>query len=135
VSAADRKRSTLQEAAMSTHRRTHKGFALNEHLIRAVVSIGTVLGASCAFAADPGVAAEVRPAALSIAELERAFWVCDHAATNGAIDSAQGIACGIVTEDLKRQRFGGDFDQLLRWWRENKVAQHRLLDADDGAMP
>ena len=62
------------------------------------------------------------------AGLEKAFWVCDYAGTNGMIRVAEAAACIAVTDDLKRTKFDGDFDQLVAWWKLNKVAQHQELE-------
>lgn len=64
-------------------------------------------------------------------DLERLFWLCDHAAATRMIDANERLACDAVTAQLKAEKFGGDFDQLLNWWRTNKVVQHRKLDEDD----
>jgi hypothetical protein len=61
------------------------------------------------------------------ADLEKAFWICDHAATNHGVDGGMGIACGVITEDLKVRKFNGDFNLMLAWWRQNKAAEHQAL--------
>ena len=61
------------------------------------------------------------------ADLEKAFWVCDHAATQNGVDGGTAIACGAIYEELKVKRFNGDFDSMLTWWRQNKAAEHRAL--------
>ena len=61
------------------------------------------------------------------ADLEKAFWICDHAATNHGVDGGTGIACGAITESLKVSKFNGDFDLMLVWWRKNKAAEHQAL--------
>jgi hypothetical protein len=66
-------------------------------------------------------------AKLPMAELERAFWACDHAATVGRIDSGTAITCGALTETFKQRRFNGDFSAMLAWWRLNKEAEHLAL--------
>jgi len=71
-------------------------------------------------------------AALSIAEVERAFWACDHAATVGRIDTGTAITCGGLTEMLKVRKFGGDFNAMLAWWRLHKEAEHLALDKASG---
>ena len=73
-------------------------------------------------------------------DVERAFWACDHAASTRGVDSATGIACGIVTENLKATKFNGDFDAMLAWWRQRKNAEHQALEAaaayaDAGSVP
>lgn len=64
-----------------------------------------------------------------VADLEAAFWSCDHAATTRIVPLDLAATCVAITEELKNQRFGGDFETMLRWWQQNKVAQHRLLGA------
>lgn len=66
-------------------------------------------------------------------ELEKAFWVCDHAATTRGVDVTDAITCGKVTEEFKRIKFGGDFEKMVDWWRLNKVAQHAALDRASAA--
>ena len=61
-------------------------------------------------------------------DLEKAFWVCDYAGTNGAVGPDQAAACIAITDELKRAKFDGDFDRLVAWWRNNKVSQHRALE-------
>lgn len=63
------------------------------------------------------------------AELENAFWICDHAATARSIDTSMGIACSVITEELKNKRFNGDFEAMLAWWQEHKPARHQALAA------
>ena len=59
--------------------------------------------------------------------LERAFWACDYVATTQGIQATPAAVCRYVTEELKQQRFGGSFGQLLEWWRANKSAEHRRI--------
>lgn len=73
--------------------------------------------------------AGMRTVGARIADLETAFWVCDHAATARMVALDVAATCVTVTEELKNERFGGDFEKMLLWWQQNKVAQHRLLDA------
>lgn len=63
-----------------------------------------------------------------IADLEKAFWVCDYAGTNGMVGADEAAACIAITDQVKRTKFDGDFDRLVAWWRLNKVAQHQDLD-------
>jgi hypothetical protein len=67
------------------------------------------------------------------AELEKAFWICDHAATTRTIDTSMGIACSVITEELKVKHFNGDFEAMLAWWQENKPARHQALAATSAA--
>ncbi len=70
---------------------------------------------------------------LSAAQLERAFWICDHAATKRPVDAGSAVVCTMVTEQLKERKFDGDFDALVTWWRRNKTTEHQGLEADYAA--
>ncbi|MGZ8267589.1 MAG: hypothetical protein ACXWUU_09025 [Burkholderiales bacterium] len=71
---------------------------------------------------------------VTAADLERAFWTCDYVATTRGVHAAPVALCSAVTAALQDQKFGGDFLELLDWWRRNKIAEHgrfqsvRLLD-------
>lgn len=67
--------------------------------------------------------------------LERLFWRCDHAATHGVLDLLDAQACSAATDRLREERFRGDLDALLAWWRERKPLEHAALErgADAGA--
>jgi hypothetical protein len=73
-------------------------------------------------------APEARMTNVKLAELEKTFWLCDHAATRRGVDPELGMMCVGATEELKREKFGGDAEKMLAWWQRNKVAQHRKLD-------
>lgn len=65
----------------------------------------------------------------TLADLEKAFWVCDHAATvYGVLEMGAAIACAAVTRDFRLSKFNGDFDAMLTWWERNKAHEHRLLE-------
>jgi hypothetical protein len=68
----------------------------------------------------------------SIPDLEKAFWRCDYFATTHGFHVVPHELCTTVTDALKAQRFGGDFDELVRWWAENKSAEHLRVRAEDG---
>jgi hypothetical protein len=78
---------------------------------------------------DAASALGVRLETSTLADVEDAFWVCDYMATIGKAD--QVTTCAAVYDALKARKFGGDFDKLLLWWEQNKVAQHAKLDAGD----
>jgi hypothetical protein len=61
------------------------------------------------------------------AELEKAFWVCDYTATTRGVHAAPIEVCSAVTDQLKREKFGGDFGQMLEWWQQNKPTEHANL--------
>jgi hypothetical protein len=60
-------------------------------------------------------------------ELEKVFWVCDYTATKEGIDSTPMELCSAVFDVVRDLKFGGDFDQLLRWWQQNKQTEHSGL--------
>ena len=88
----------------------------------AVVLVAGAVGGSSPSGAQTMVGAE-----LGLTELEKAFWVCDHAATNGHVDSGTAITCGNLTEALKQRKFDGDFKAMLAWWRQHREAKHLAL--------
>jgi hypothetical protein len=99
-----------------------------------VVLAAAALGWSCLSAAAqelPRAPRAVEPIAPghTLAHLEKHFWECDHAATvHGLTDAGTGMMCGVVTEELKLRKFNADFNAMLSWWRQNKVAEHGALD-------
>lgn len=111
---------------------TTKFYSRRLRLSVAVRVLVLALAASSLFdsaaAQDRVKTAAVRAAAMTLPGLERAFWWCDHAATTRGVDSEDNVACTAVYDELKQRRFGGDFDQLLAWWRANKPAEHRKLE-------
>jgi hypothetical protein len=64
---------------------------------------------------------------LSIADLEKAFWICDYNATEKGINAVPIDFCSRITEDFKNEKFHGDFEELTNWWRQNKLAAHESL--------
>ena len=66
---------------------------------------------------------------MPVEALERAFWICDHRATTHGVDATPVGACTAVFEALKQNKFGGDFIELLAWWRENKLTEHTRLES------
>jgi hypothetical protein len=70
----------------------------------------------------------------TLADLEEAFWVCDHAATlYGVLDMGTAVACAAATRDFRLRKFSGDFHAMLSWWQRSKARQHQLLDMRYGA--
>ena len=90
----------------------------------ALLVAASLVAAATPARAQAGIGAELR-----MAELEKAFWACDHAATVGRIDSGTAIACGGLTEALKQRKFNSDFNAMLAWWRQHKEAEHLALEA------
>ena len=90
----------------------------------ALLVAASLVAAATPARAQPGIGAELR-----MAELEKGFWACDHAATVGRIDSGTAITCGGLTETLKQRKFNSDFNAMLAWWRQHKEAEHLALEA------
>jgi hypothetical protein len=66
---------------------------------------------------------------MRLTDLETAFWVCDYLAiTRGVSDIG---TCTAIYDALKERKFAGDFDRLVDWWRQNKVAQHQRVASMD----
>jgi hypothetical protein len=109
------------------------GFA--HTVIAAVAAAVVTLGALTAndptlaqqLAAAPESSEEVFAGA-SLADLEKAFWACDYRATTHGVHSTPVEICATATAELKRIKFGGSFEELLAWWRQNKIAEHRALE-------
>ena len=70
---------------------------------------------------------EPQAAVLTMADLEKAFWICDYTATEKGVSATPIDICSKVTEDLKNEKFHGDFEDLTNWWRQNKLAAHEGL--------
>jgi hypothetical protein len=92
------------------------------------VLLATALASGFALADDAGTP----PATLdieqaSLADLENTFWVCDYVASTEGVVAALRATCRYVTEEVKRQKFDGDFNQFLQWWRDNKAAEHARI--------
>ena len=68
-------------------------------------------------------------ATLHVSDLEHAFWVCDYTATSRGVHATPMALCAAVTDQLKKVRFGGSFEDMLAWWRKNKPAEHGKLDS------
>ena len=62
-------------------------------------------------------------------DLEKTFWACDYAASTRGVSVGESGICGENYEALKRIKFGGDFQAFLKWWQQNKVAEHQALAA------
>ncbi len=99
--------------------------------------VGAAIGLFSIGASAQGTAKSAAPAEVlaraNPADLEKAFWICDHAATNHGVGGGMAIACGVITEDLKMKKFNGDFDRMVAWWRQNKAAEHQVLAASGRA--
>ena len=83
---------------------------------------------------DSAVAAEGPPTPMSnatasqLADLEHAFWTCDYIATTRGVHVTPVDVCSAVTDELREQKFQGDFLDMLEWWQRHKLAQHASFE-------
>lgn len=121
----------------------HEERKATERLYRAITgrrplatkaAAAVLIAAGAAGWSAPSSAQATIGAELRLAELEKAFWVCDHAAMIGPIDSGTAITCGSLTEALKQRKFDGDFNAMLAWWRQQKEAEHLALTQAGGTL-
>lgn len=68
--------------------------------------------------------------ATRLADLEKAFWICDHAGTVYGVDGTMAVACVAVTDELRQLKFDNDTELLTDWWRLNKAVQHASLERE-----
>jgi hypothetical protein len=115
--------------------RSHlNGFVLSKAAV--MVAVAAALGwnpvdATAAQRLDAPRPAGAQPASVQDGDLEELFWLCDYAASTGMVDAGERAVCAAVTDQLKIERFGGDFEQMLRWWQANKFVRHQQLERDE----
>ncbi len=76
---------------------------------------------------------EAAPTATELTDLEKVFWTCDYVGTKQGVDMNTAATCGAATDELKRIKFGGDFEKLVAWWQLNKAAEHKAVERDSAA--
>lgn len=106
--------------------------SLSAHAIAAMVIAASLAALGTQAWAQEQAAAR---SGLTATELERAFWICDHAATTRGVDGSTAITCSVITEDLQARKFNGDFSAMLAWWRQHKAAEHQAREAASRAGP
>jgi hypothetical protein len=77
--------------------------------------LATALVSSAAFAG---------PAPLSPARAEVAFWDCDFQGSKMLLGAGEAALCSETYEQIKKNKFNGDFTKLMAWWKANKVQEH-----------
>jgi len=109
-----------------------KSYRLLQLPAAAALAIALIVGAGVGHAQSPQPASAMHTVAaeLSVAELERTFWVCDWSATAGRLEGADFARCAIVADELKARRFGGDFHRMIEWWQQNKAGIHAGLQGE-----
>lgn len=68
----------------------------------------------------------------SASHIEKAFWVCDYVASTRGMQFVSLDLCAAITDLIKTEKFGGDYDEMVEWWREQKPAEHRKLELEEG---
>ncbi len=48
------------------------------------------------------------------------YWDCEFTTLQGNITPDEAAACGTAYEQLKKDKFLGDFGRFLVWWRQHK---------------
>ena len=125
----------IGEETMLTAHLNRRGFSASAKSVALIVVAAALGGNGITASAEerPGAPRPMTVGATgtNAAHLEQAFWACDHAATTQGVDRTSATTCVEVSEELKQEKFGGDFERMLEWWRQNKVAEHRKLDRLD----
>jgi hypothetical protein len=57
---------------------------------------------------------------LSVAELKAIYLECERLASNAVLDLTSAAYCSMVSEELLERSFGGNFEQMLNWWRSTR---------------
>jgi hypothetical protein len=81
--------------------------------------------------ADDSPARATMPASVTAradANLEQAFWSCDYVGTMHGVHAAPVAFCSDVTQAVRQRKFGGNLEQMLEWWRQNKSAAHAAVE-------
>ena len=91
--------------------------------------LGCVAGTSAQQPQNAVSASATELVSIRVTDLESAFWVCDYLATTRGVSDIG--TCTAIYDALKERKFAGDFDRLVDWWRQNKVAQHQRVASMD----
>ena len=54
---------------------------------------------------------------LPVAELKVMYLECERLASHAFLDVDTAAYCSMVSEELLERSFGGNFNELLAWWR------------------
>ena len=57
---------------------------------------------------------------LTTAELKSVYLACDLASSTARLAMHEAMQCSIISEELKQRVFGGESDQMLAWWRQQR---------------
>lgn len=84
------------------------------------------------WAQTTGGASTIQSAGARLADLETAFWVCEYAATTRGNANVEN--CAAIYSALKERKFGGDFEELLKWWQQNRESVFRRIATSEVAL-
>jgi hypothetical protein len=62
--------------------------------------------------------------ALPMDKLETLYWDCDYMSSVALLDSTDAAICSAVFERMKAEKFGGDFNKFMQWWKPLKDKEH-----------
>jgi hypothetical protein len=57
-----------------------------------------------------------------VAELKAIYLECERLAATVVLDLETAAHCSMVSEELLKRSFGGNFDEMLKWWRSTRKA-------------
>ena len=61
------------------------------------------------------------PLDVTVPQLKTEYLECDRLATRTVLDAGTAAHCSRVAEALLQRGFGGRFEDLLAWWKENRL--------------
>lgn len=62
--------------------------------------------------------------ALPADKLETLFWDCDYMSSTALLDGTDAAICSSVFERIKKEKFAGDFNKFMQWWKPLKDKEH-----------
>ena len=57
-------------------------------------------------------------------QLEILYWDCDFATSNRMLTGGEAAACSEAYEQIKHQKFDGNFHRFMEWWKSNKQQEY-----------
>lgn len=66
---------------------------------------------------------------LSLEDATKLFWHCDYATTQSMLGLSEAAGCSVAYEKVKKEKFGGDYQKFMDWWKANKAAEHAKIAA------
>jgi len=108
--------------------------------MKRMIAAGCLAAAMSASAPVPGIASPqstpVHRITVDGAEggaeaLERTFWICDYVASTRRMQFVSLDLCAAITDLIKTEKFGGDYEEMVEWWRERKPAEHLKLELEE----